>query len=162
MGFESKRLRVQLHCPASSAVQVQVLPKTIRETICLEPTPTIHLCQIHHSCFQFGSPCALGSCGHNSPILVCPQGSDPCFGSPVIDTPVTPQVVPQDPLPIELDPEDPEVALLRPEHLPRLRGLLQMELAQIEEIAERKAEIESRLEELDSAEKELKKRSGGR
>jgi chaperonin cofactor prefoldin len=37
-----------------------------------------------------------------------------------------------------------------------------MELAQIDEIAHRKGEIESQLKELDSAEKELKKRSGGR
>jgi hypothetical protein len=104
--------------------------------------PTIPLCP-DHSCLRFGSACLFGSCGPDSTIVNCPPASE-------------------DRIPIEVDPEDPEVVLLRPEHLPRLRGQLQMELAQIDEIAHRKGEIESQLEELDSAEKELKKRSGGR
>jgi hypothetical protein len=148
---------VQLQCPTGTGVQLHVLPKTIRETICVEPTPTIGFCAKNHTCFQFGS-CALGTCGHRSPILVCPPASEPCFGSPVVNTPETPW----DRIPIEFDPEEPDVMLLRPEHLPRLRGQLQMELAQIDEVAQRKADIESQLEELDSAEKELKKRSGKR
>ncbi len=143
MPFDSRRLRVQLGCQGT------------------EPWPTLHFCANNHSCFRFGSPC-----GWRSPYILCRLGSDePCWASPEIDTPltpVTPRVFPQDRVPIERDPEDPEVVLLRPEHLPRLRGQLQMELAQIDEIAHRKGEIESQLEELDSAEKELKKRSGGR
>lgn len=168
MPFESKRLGVQLQCYSDSRVGLQMAPKTIWQTIYVKPTgcatPTIQLCPNHSRpwCFKVGSPCLFDSCGPDSPIVVCPAASEPCFGSPVEDTPATPWALPQDPIPIEPDPEDPEAVLLRPEHLPRLRGQLQLELAQIEEIAQGKGEIESQLEELDSVEKELKKRSGER
>jgi hypothetical protein len=91
----------------------------------------------NHSCFWITPPCVFDSGPLDDP---CPGGS----------------------IPAEFDPEDPGVLLLRPEHLPRLRGQLQLELARIDEIAMRKGEIESQIEELDSAEKELKKRTGGR
>jgi hypothetical protein len=142
MPFESRRLRLQMHC--------------FEDTM-------IRLCPNHSKplCFKVGSPCLFNSCGPHSPVVVCPGvATDDCFPSPVIDDPRTPWRIPQDPIPIEPDPEDPDVVLLRPEHLPRLRGRLQLELAQIDEIAHRKGEIEGQLEELESAEKELKKRAG--
>jgi hypothetical protein len=71
-----------------------------------------------------------------------------------------PDTCPGGSIPAEVDPEEPDIVLLRPEHLPRLRGQLHLELAQIDEAAHRKDEIESQLEELDAAEKELKKRTG--
>jgi hypothetical protein len=95
--------------------------------------PTIELCP-RHSCFLHNSFCLFNSCGPDSRIFI----------------------------EFELDPKEPEVVLLRPEHLPRLRAQLQMELAQIDEIALRKGEIKSQLEDLDSAEEELKKQAGER
>jgi hypothetical protein len=95
--------------------------------------PTIELCP-GHSCFLHNSFCLFDSCGPDSRIFI----------------------------EIQRDPEEPKVVLLRPEHLPRLRAQLQMELAQIDELALRKGEIKSQLEDLDSAEQELKKQAGER
>ncbi|HEX5591741.1 MAG TPA: hypothetical protein VFX35_00160 [Solirubrobacterales bacterium] len=138
MPFESRRLGVQLQCVEQSNFVVRRPQQTLWETILVkEPAQgpwTIKPCP-NHSCFWITPPCFLDS---EPPDDICPGGS----------------------IPGELDPEDPDVVLLRPEHLPRLRGHLQMKLAQIDEIAQRKGEIESRLEELDAAEKELKKRTG--
>lgn len=108
------------------------------EVWCEAPTihlrnPVFELCP-GHSCFLHNTFCLFDSCGPESRIFI----------------------------EIEHHPEEPEVMLLRPEHLPRLRAQLQMELAQIDEVAMRKGEIESQLADLDSAEEELDKRAGGR
>jgi hypothetical protein len=139
MPFESRRLGVQVQCVEQSNVVIQ-RPRTdtLWPTIFIKGPAhgpgTIKFCP-NHSCFWSAPPCIFDT---GPPDDVCPGGS----------------------IPAELDPEDPDVVLLRPEHLPRLRGQLHMELAQIDEAAQRKGEIESRLEELDAAEKELKKRTG--
>jgi hypothetical protein len=93
MPFDSRRLRLQVWCGATTVHH------------CM--TPTVRPCP-NHSCFQFGSPCYFGSCGMESPVVVCPPASDPCFGSPVIDAPETPWAIPQDPIAMERDPENPD------------------------------------------------------
>jgi hypothetical protein len=140
MPFQSRRLGVQLQCVEQSNVVVRQRPDTLPLTIFVKGHArgpwTIRFCP-NHSCLWITPPCIFDT---GPPDDVCPGGS----------------------IPGELDPEDPGVVLLRPEHLPRLRGRLHAELAEIDEIARRKGEIESRLEELDAAEKELKRRSGSR
>jgi hypothetical protein len=146
MPFHSRRLRMQLRCHEAT-IQCAEL--------------TIHRCP-GHSCFRFGTVCPFDSCDPGSPIVGCPEGVSNCGPSPFVHTPETPWVRTRDQIVFERDPENPDAVLLRPEHLPRLRGQLQVELAQIDEMTMRKGEIEGQLEELESAEKELKKRSGER
>jgi hypothetical protein len=164
MPFESRRLRVQLQCYSDSQVGLHLIPKTTVTLLTKQPacySPTIEPC-LHQTppwCYQAGS-CIYHSCGLPSPVVICPPGSDPCGpGSPVVETPGTPRVLPGDQIQVELDPTDPEVVLLRPEHLPRLRGELQAELGRIEEIAQRRDEIEAQLAEVDSAEEKFREQA---
>ena len=65
-------------------------------------------------------------------------------------------------IPVERFSDDPETVLINPEHLPVLRNQLEVELEQIAGLEERKAVVEGQLKELDSVEKELKKKTKGK
>ena len=103
------------------------------------------------------------NCGDTDP---CRGGSDPepcdhwtatnaCgVGSTVPDKTVT-----RNAIYVEADPGEPGTVLIRPGDLPLLRRNLEAEMAQIAALGERRAMVEAQLEDLDAAEKKLKKQA---
>jgi hypothetical protein len=185
MAFDSKRLRVQLPCQKTGTLVEKEEEEPIAQHDWRIPDPE---CAIVGSC-HFRTPIACGFpspqgcvfCTWDSPACrffdspapqcpnfvtierVCPDfrtcgvtdacrvGTEIC-GGPTLD-PGTGRII-GDP-----DPENPDTLLLRPEHLGHFRRQLQAKLEQIEALEQRKGEIEGQIEELDSAEQELKKRA---
>ena len=130
MPFEAKRLRVQLPCSGDSLVE---LAPQGGVTVYVSP----HLYPYCYTPTIIPRPWWIT----HLTIPVCPGWS--CGAVPSI--------------PGEVQPEDPFTVHLPPEQLPHLRRQLELELVQIEEIALRKGDIESQLEELDAVEKKLEK-----
>lgn len=177
MAFESKRLRVQLPCQQAGTL-VEKEPEQAERHDWRIPGP---------DCVFFASHRRPVFCGFPSPrpCSFCTWESPACrfFDSPAPQCPefVTIERVCPDfvtvtcnlgtqvcggvsepdigPIMGDPDPENPDSVLLRPEHLGHVRRHLQAKLDQIEALEQRKGEIEGQLEELDSAEQELKKRT---
>ncbi|HEX5591742.1 MAG TPA: hypothetical protein VFX35_00165 [Solirubrobacterales bacterium] len=115
----------------------KVCPQFPSNTICGVSEP---ICRNHVT---------LLDCG----ITECPTGTQVCAAPSQGPGPGPERIV------VDPDPENPDTVLLRPEDLGRFRRHLEAELERIEQLEQRRGEIEGQLEELASAEKALKKRS---
>ncbi len=127
MPFESKRLRVQVPCRVADSM-VMLSPHGWTDYV------ATHL---HPHCY---TPTIRECPGHGHTILdlLCPGGS--CTAPSIPG-----RVGPQDPIE------------LHPDQLPQFRRLLEFEQAAIAEVASRKGDIESQLEQLEAIEQELGK-----
>ena len=173
MSFEAKRLRVQLPCQeAGSLVEAaQVTGGVCRFGTQVAPTACVGQSQVY--CAEWSGPCVwdTGPCfaGTRPPCVNYRSGWCPGFASPPwcefgTDTcgPASPRVVmnPTELIEIEHDAENPGTVLLHPDQLPQFRAQLELEMKQIDALAERKEQIAGQIEEVDAAQQELEKRGG--
>jgi len=158
------------HSPITCGFPTPGCPGVASPTTCFH-TPTCNFgtrnCGFPSpTCFEFASPPCHRFVSEpcNGFETVCPEGSVMCRGGgtePWETRTCTPSPIERTifEIPIELNAEEPDTVLVHPDHLPQLRRQLEGELDRISALETRKTEVEGQLKDLDSAEKELKKKA---